>query len=84
MTTRTAGELLAIADRLEQIKNAIDDLAAEAGQLLAGLGTIRDRSKAWRSALDRATGSEPDTTLDDTIEEIRAEAGVVATRPAVS
>jgi hypothetical protein len=75
-----APALAAVADRLEQIKCQLDDLASEAGELLTGLGPIRERARAWLAALDRATGAEPTTTIDDTIEDIRAEAVVAAAR----
>jgi hypothetical protein len=73
-------DLAARADRLEQIKCQLDDLASEAGELLTGLGPIRERARTWLAALDRATGAEPTTTIDDTIEDIRAEAAVAAAR----
>lgn len=78
---KPAPYLLARADRLDQIKRQLDDLASEAGELLTGLGPIRERAKAWLACLDRATGAEPTTTIDDTIEEIRTEAEVAASRP---
>jgi hypothetical protein len=75
-----APALAAVADRLEQIKCQLDDLTSEAGQLVTGLGPIRERARAWLAALDRATGAEPTTTIDDTIEECRAESAVAAAR----
>jgi hypothetical protein len=78
---RSPDDLARIADRLTAIKDAIDDLAAEAAALLAGAGPIRDRARVWLAALDRATGAEPQTTIDDTIEEFRAEAIVAAALP---
>jgi hypothetical protein len=75
-----APALAAVADRLERIKCQLDDLASEAGELLTGLGPIRERARAWLAALDRATGAEPTTTIDDTIEECRAEAAAAAAR----
>lgn len=74
--------LSAAADELAGIKDQLDELAARAACLLTGLGPIRDRARAWLAALDRATGSEPTTTIDDTIEELRAEATVAAGRVA--
>jgi hypothetical protein len=78
---KTADELAAIADELAQIRDTFDELAARAACLLTGLGPIRDRARAWLAALDRATGSEPATTIDDTVEEIRAAATIASARP---
>ena len=74
-TLPPAPDLAAIAARLEQIRCQLADLADEAGELLRGLGPVRDRARPWLAALDRATGTEPTVTIDDTIEEIRAAAG---------
>jgi hypothetical protein len=75
-----APALIARAERLTAIKCQLDDLASEAGELLTGLGPIRDRARAWLAALDRATGAEPQTTIDDTIEDILSEAEVAGGR----
>jgi ABC-type transporter Mla subunit MlaD len=71
MTTAARDDLCAIADRLEALRDQLCDLTAEAADLLRGLGPSRDRARAWLEHLDRAAGTEPTTTIDDTIEELR-------------